>query len=131
MSFVTEIGYMKMRGVYKKVSKYARNQASGFVTYSLKKGGYFVFKKKVGGLYWVTWVTFSIKSIKSILLGHFLRLHLGYMKLHFQFNEHYQRFLRLHDSYILLIPYARLPKNNSIKKYVPPYISTIEEYYDK
>jgi hypothetical protein len=50
------------------VSKYARNQASGFVTYSLKKGGYYVFKKKVGGLYWVTWVTFSIKSIKSILL---------------------------------------------------------------
>jgi hypothetical protein len=64
MSFVTEIGYMKIRGVYRKVSKYARNQASGFVTYSLKKGGYFVFKKKVGGLYWVTWVTFSIKSIK-------------------------------------------------------------------
>jgi hypothetical protein len=131
MSFVTGMGYMENRGVWRKVSKYARNQVSGFVTYSLKKGGYFVFKKKVGGLYWVTWVTFSIKSIKSILLGHFLRLHLGYMKLHFQISEHYQRFLRLHGSYTLLVPYARLPKNNFVKKYVPPFFSTIEETYDK
>jgi hypothetical protein len=49
MSFVTEIGYMKMRGVYRKVSKYARNQASGFVTYSLKKGGVLCFQKKSRG----------------------------------------------------------------------------------
>jgi hypothetical protein len=48
MSFVTEIGYMKMRGVYRKVNKYARNQASGFVPYSLKKGGTLFSKKSRG-----------------------------------------------------------------------------------
>ena len=72
MSFVTGMGYMEIRGVCKKVSKYVKNQASGFVTYSLKKGGYFVFKKS----FFRGYMGYKITLYNKINgLEHFIRLH--------------------------------------------------------